>query len=189
MAVSGLDTLSETEPIAVTWKAFELRPPEIPPPPPEVAEQYRKRIAASGDRMRSHAREVFGLEMRQPERSSSSRKAHQAAKWAEGKGEGDAFRRALFAAYWQEGRDIGDVAVLKEIAVACGLDGEALGAALAAGEYADEVRADHAEAQEAGLSGVPAFVFAGKYLISGAQPPETLRRVTRIVREKIADEG
>jgi predicted DsbA family dithiol-disulfide isomerase len=186
MAVSGLDALSRHEPIVVRWKAFELRPPEAPPLPPEVTEQYRKRVAASSERMRQHAREVFGLELHLPERPASSRLAHQATKWAEAQGAGDWYRRALFAAYWQEGRDIGERAVLLELAAAGGLDAEALEVALAAGRYVDAVRADSAEAHDAGLSGVPAFVFAGRYLVTGAQPPETLRRVAALVREKLA---
>ncbi|MCS6802969.1 MAG: DsbA family protein [Chloroflexota bacterium] len=189
MAVSGLDTLARAEPIVVTWKAFELRPPEAPPLPPEVVAQYRQRIAAQSERMRQYARAVFGLEMRQPERPASSRLAHQAAKWAEARGAGDCYRRALFAAYWQEGRDIGDLSVLTALAADCGLDAAALQADLAAGRFVEDVQADSAEAHAAGISGVPAFVFAGKYLVTGAQPPETLRRIAALVREQLAAEG
>lgn len=189
MAVSGLDTLSRTEPVVVRWKAFELRPPDAPPLPPEVVEQVRQRIAAMSEQRRQYAREVFGLELRQPAHPSSSRLAHQAAKWAEAEGAGECYRRALFSAYWQAGRDIGDLAVLQSLATECGLDSDALAAALAAGRYLDEVRADSADALEAGISGVPAFVFAGKYLVTGAQPPETLRRIVALVRNTLAAEG
>ena len=40
--------------------------------------------------------------------------------------------------------------------------------------YAAEVREDEATYQKAGVTGVPAYIINGRYLISGAQEPDTL---------------
>ncbi len=41
-------------------------------------------------------------------------------------------------------------------------------------QYARAVREDEATYQKAGVTAVPAFIINGKYLISGAQEPDTL---------------
>ncbi len=84
---------------------------------------------------------------------------------------------ALYAAYFEHGRDIGDAAVLVEVAAACGLDGATIAAALAGDEGTADVLADVAFARQAGISGVPFFIFNDKYAFSGAQPPAMIRRV------------
>ncbi|MDQ3233450.1 MAG: DsbA family protein [Pseudobdellovibrionaceae bacterium] len=53
-----------------------------------------------------------------------------------------------------------------------GLDPARARTVLESTEYSDAVRRDEEEAQNFGLTGVPAFVFNQKYLISGAQPSE-----------------
>jgi predicted DsbA family dithiol-disulfide isomerase len=58
-----------------------------------------------------------------------------------------------------------------------GLDGDAFEAALQNPVYEQTVLDDIAQAQEYGLNGVPALIFDGKYLVSGAQPYETLVKV------------
>ena len=47
-----------------------------------------------------------------------------------------------------------------------------------------EVSADVELAHEYGLNGVPALIFENKYLVSGAQPYDTLRRVVEKVQEE-----
>ena len=56
-------------------------------------------------------------------------------------------------------------------------------AALEDPAFIRQVDDDIRQAASSGISGVPAMVFAGKYLVSGAQPPEVLRQVTAKVRE------
>lgn len=48
---------------------------------------------------------------------------------------------------------------------------------LAGDTYAAEVRAEEAEAQALGITGVPFFVVDRTYGVSGAQPPELLLEV------------
>jgi len=50
-------------------------------------------------------------------------------------------------------------------------------------EFADDVRADELEAQEAGFTGVPTMVVDGRFAIPGAQPPDVLVRLLSRVME------
>ena len=77
--------------------------------------------------------------------------------------------------YMTEGLAIGDPAVLTRLAVEAGLDADEVRAVLESDRYAQEVREDEAAAREIGIRGVPFFVLAEKFAISGAQPPEVIR--------------
>ena len=89
---------------------------------------------------------------------------------------------ALYAAYFEHGQDIGDAAVLADVAAGCGMDGPATAAALAGDAGTAAVLADVAYARQVGISGVPFFVFNGRYALSGAQPPAAIRRVLEELR-------
>ncbi len=187
MAVSGLDTLRQSREISAEFRAFELRPPGSPPIPPE----YRARIDAGWPRVEAIARERFGLEMNKPPavESGGTRTAHAGAKFAEAQGLADAYHRAVFSAYWQNGRDITQVETLVDIAQRIGLDPEAFRAALTDPTYVDPVLLDERIAAQSGLSGVPAFIFGQRYLVSGAQPPDILQQVAdRCIEEGLVDE-
>lgn len=89
----------------------------------------------------------------------------------------------IYAAYFEHGRDIGDIDVLAGIAEGAGLDGTAIRAALAGEAGMAEVLADVEFARQAGISGVPFFVFNDKYAFSGAQLPQSILRVIEQVAE------
>ena len=95
---------------------------------------------------------------------------------------------ALFDAHFQHRRDVGDPAVLVAIAEECGLDPVAASAALDDAAIGERVRQEEAAAWDLNISGVPAMLVAGKYMIPGAQEPEVyanaLRRV--VARERAA---
>jgi predicted DsbA family dithiol-disulfide isomerase len=80
-------------------------------------------------------------------------------------------------AYWQEARDIGDRGVLADIAAAIGLPRDQYLAALDDLTFDAQVQADIDIAHAYGLNGVPALIFANRYVVSGAQPADVLRRV------------
>ena len=77
-------------------------------------------------------------------------------------------------AYFVEGRAVGRPEVLAEIAAEAGLDPAATLAALDAGEGAEGVAADMAQAARYGIRGVPFFVMGGRLGVSGAQDADTL---------------
>ena len=178
MAESGLDSLRETHAVEVTFRAYELRPSNLPPLPPEVEERHQRKIAEHWPRVENIARERFGLELKRTEGGHHpTRLAHVGAKFASAHGKGDAYHRAVFRAHWQELRDIASPDTLAEIAVAIGLDEAAFRAALTDPHYITEVETDEYWAYQQGLSGVPAFIFGNRYLVSGAQPVDVLRQV------------
>ena len=75
-------------------------------------------------------------------------------------------------AYWTEGRDITGWDELGPCVADVGLDPEEARAEVESGAFAREVDASTATAQRHGINAVPAFVFDGRLLVSGAQPHE-----------------
>ena len=51
---------------------------------------------------------------------------------------------------------------------------------LSDGRFTVEVEADLDQARQMGVSGVPFFVFAGRYGFSGAQPDDAFREAFRL---------
>lgn len=181
MAESSLDSLRQQREVTVEWRAYELRPADAPPIPPQVEAAYRERIAAGWPRVQQMALERFGLELKRMEEAAPrpTRLAHIGAKYAlaQGPSQGEAYHKAVFRAHWQELRNISDAVVLADIAGEVGLDREAFSAALADPDYQAAVEGDEYWAYQQQLSGVPAFIFGMRYLVSGAQPPEVLAEV------------
>ena len=86
-------------------------------------------------------------------------------------------KEALLEAYFTRARDVADHAVLREVAVAAGLDAARVDEVLSGTELTDDVHADMAQAQAYGATGVPFFVVDEKYGVSGAQPIEVFTQV------------
>lgn len=111
-------------------------------------------------------------------------KSHQVLHLAKAHGRQEAMKERLLAAYFVEGRKLSDPAVLVELAVEVGLDRAEVERVLENDELVDAVRADQQLAARYGISGVPFYVFAGKYGVSGAQESEVFAQVLR----KVADD-
>lgn len=91
----------------------------------------------------------------------------------------DAVLDGLHKAYFEDGENIEDVVVLVKIAREAGFEEavlQELGENLADDLRRDDVLEMIGQAQTAGVSGVPFFIFDGKLSLSGAQPPETILR-------------
>jgi predicted DsbA family dithiol-disulfide isomerase len=80
-----------------------------------------------------------------------------------------AFQKAMFDARHVDHEKIGEPEVTAKILSGAGLDGEAITAELTSdGKWLEAARADHDEASELGIFGVPSFVF-------GDAPPAFVR--------------
>src|SRR5690606_13613052 len=103
--------------------------------------------------------------------------AHRLIHLAEDHGVARAMKERLGTAHFTEGKAIGDVDVLRAEALAVGLPADEVDRVLDGDAYGDRVAADVAAARQIGISGVPFFVFDGRYGVSGAQPDGVLRDV------------
>jgi predicted DsbA family dithiol-disulfide isomerase len=103
------------------------------------------------------------------QRSPNTLDAHRLIRFADEAGLADAVVERLFSDYFERGRDIGDREVLVAAGRDCGLDADALRKRLETDEGAAETRKEIEAAQKLGVSGVPFFIFASKFAVSGAQ--------------------
>ncbi|MCR2827548.1 DsbA family oxidoreductase [Microbacterium sp. zg.Y909] len=108
-------------------------------------------------------------------------KAHELLHFAKAHGRQHEMAERLMAAYFTEGRHVGRIDDLVQLAADAGLDAEAARAALESGQHLADVRADQAQAQAYGITGVPFFVIDGKYGVSGAQPADAFAQIARQV--------
>jgi predicted DsbA family dithiol-disulfide isomerase len=103
--------------------------------------------------------------------------SHRLIRWAGSAGLQNAAVERLFAAYFLEGRDIGDPAVLEFLAADVGLDSIEVAELLSGDTDLANVERESKLAGEMGITGVPTFIFANKFVISGAREPEVLVQV------------
>ena len=99
---------------------------------------------------------------------------HRLILWADRDGNGARMKQRLMELYFSEGGDLTDLEVLVKAAADCGLDAARVRELLASEQDVAEVTAEANSAKEAGIDGVPCFVFGGRLAVSGAQAPEHL---------------
>ena len=110
---------------------------------------------------------------------------HRLIHWAEGKGKSAEMKQRLMELYFRDGGDLTDIDVLVQAAADCGLDADDVRRRLATDEDVALISAQAKEASDKGISGVPTFVFAQKYAVSGAQAPEQLAAAIRQVSAEV----
>ena len=99
---------------------------------------------------------------------------HRLIRWAAGIGKAAEMKQKLMDLYFTEGADLTNEAVLVQAAGEVGLDPEDVRAALDSDKDVAEIEQEAQSAKEAGIEGVPCFIFGGKFAVSGAQSPEYL---------------
>jgi predicted DsbA family dithiol-disulfide isomerase len=110
---------------------------------------------------------------------------HRLIHWADAQGRSAEMKQRLMELYFRDGGDLTDIEVLVQAAADCGLDAEAVRRRLATDEDVELISAQARDASDKGISGVPTFVFADKYAVSGAQPAEQLARAIREVSAEV----
>jgi predicted DsbA family dithiol-disulfide isomerase len=107
-------------------------------------------------------------------RQPNTTDCHRLIMWADVQGKAPAMKQKLMDLYFTEGADLSDRETLVKAAADVGLDADAVRGDLAGDKDLDAVGGEAQRAKEAGIDGVPCFIFAGKYAVSGAQAPEYL---------------
>ncbi len=151
--------------------------PNVPAEGVVVADKLRERYGRDPkemwERVEGEAKKAgIALDLSQQPRMYPTAKAHTLTRLARERGTQHALANAIAAAYFLDHQQINDDAVLADLAAAHGFTREE---ALRLVNDPDELAKTQALAQsaaESGISGVPSFVFANKYAMSGAPPTE-----------------
>ena len=171
------------------WHPFELNP-DMPPEGEDSAEHIQRkygRSAEQGKAVRSQIRDTaasLGFEFGEggARRLVNTFAAHKLLTKAEDKQ--TALKLALFSAYFQSGLDVSDEAVLLDVAEDVGLDRETCAHWLSDETLAQQVRGEQAYWRNENISGVPAIIFDGQFMVPGAQSAETFARVIEKILAK-----
>jgi len=156
--------------VEVIWCAFELRPDPVPTLDPKG--EYLQRVWRDSVYPLS---EKLGFNMKLPPVQPRSRRAHEAAHWANVQGYFNDYNLSIFRAFFERGEDIGKIDVLVALASDMGLDGQALRVALEQRDFEKSVLAEERDAERYGIRAVPAFVAGGQMMLSGVQPLDRLK--------------
>ncbi len=195
----GLALLDDQIEADIHWRAFELNP-DMPQEGEERSAHMARKYGASPaqsksvqGRMREAAQNAgVSLDYEGPEPAPIAMMwntflAHKLLVWA-GAEHGNArqtqLKLALFKAHFNERRKIGKQATLLNIADEAGFDRAGAEAALASEAMAEQVRLEERQAMELNITGVPAVLVEGKFLIPGAQPPATFADVLQRLAKK-----
>jgi len=168
--------------IAVSWRPFQLDP-TIPPEGIDRATYMRGKFGDGDGLRQAHARlEALGSEVGIDYRfdaikvSPNTLDAHRVIRWAGAAGPEvqNKLVRNLFQLYFEQGVNIGDHSALADAASEAGMDRAVVESLLATDADRDTVAEEAATASRMGVTGVPCFLFEGKYAVMGAQDVATL---------------
>jgi predicted DsbA family dithiol-disulfide isomerase len=197
--MKALETLEGEIEAEVRWRPFELNPDM--PIEGEGQEQHLQRkygrSAEEGAKVRGHMKaiaESAGVSLAYqgegeapPAMMWNTRDCHKLLGFAleeAGPLVQTQLKLALFEAHFNHRKPLNQREVLLDIAASVGLHREAAKAALDDETLEARVLAEQRQAWDLNISGVPAMIVSGKFLIPGAQGPETYVNVLRRVVEK-----
>lgn len=173
----------------LAWHAFELNP-DMPPEGQDIAEHMTQKYGATAEQSKANRERLreagsgldFDFSYKDSTKMVNTFDAHRLLHWAGETGKQTALKLALFKAHFTDGRDVSDHETLVEMAKAVGLDEKRARDLLSTGLFAAEVRAEEQQWQDRFITGVPAFIFNGKFMVPGAQEPETF---VNIIEQKL----
>lgn len=187
--------LTPDVPVELNWRPFFLNP--WVPREGISREEYLTAKFGSVDAYKGIAQRVVaaadeeGLTYRPDlvRRQPNTVDCHRLIHWADAQGKAAAMKQRLMELYFRDGGDLTDTEVLVQAASDVGLDAEDVRKRLATDEDVALITALAQDASNKGISGVPTFVLAQKYAVSGAQDPERLARAIRQVSAEINAEA
>ena len=169
------DWLRREANVEIAWLPFDLHP-EYPPEGIARDDLMRRYPASLHEAVRAMHEDAKMPYNPHPERVPNTRRALELIEWGRAQGVHDALHERIMDAYWTEGRDITGWDELGPCVADVGLDPAEAQAQVDSGACHEAVSVSTATARRHGISGVPALVFDGRLLVSGAQPHETLGR-------------
>lgn len=179
------------------WHPFELNP-NMPPEGEDTAEHIARKYGSTPEQSRANRQRLsdigdsvgFAFNYGEGMRIYNTFKAHKLLSVV-GSERGwkaqTALKLALFTAYFQDRRDVSDEAVLLDILEAQGMERAVAAAWMSDDALTESVRAEEAYWLDQNITGVPAVIFDGKFMVPGAQSAETFADViAKVLRKREA---
>ena len=152
--------------VAVDWAPFLLNPDT---PPEGAPARYRRGADDPPSPVEERAAREGLRFARGRKRTSYSQLALEAVAFGEEAGlDALALHRSLFRAYFEDLADLGDPEVVVRAAARGGADPDALREALAERRHRAQVDRGIAASRRLGVTGIPTFVFDGRFALVGA---------------------
>jgi len=93
----------------------------------------------------------------------------------------------LFKAYFLDGEDLTNAATLVRISEEAGMQSDLVEQLLETETDLDKTEAQITRASESGISGVPCFIIDGRFVLAGAEKPETIAAALQHAEETRTD--
>ena len=172
------DRLRQEHGVELIMRVFPLHP-ETPEAGMELSELFagREAMIAEMQTRLSQVAAAEGLPLTLRSRTCNSRRAQELGKWAESRGKGDAFHRAVYHAYFVEGVNIALVDELMAIAESVGLPADEARRVLVTGSFAPAVDADWHRSRELRITAVPTHLCGGRRLTGFSSYDDFLRLI------------
>jgi len=174
--IAAVDRLAGKLEVELTFQPFELNrnmPPEGENLGEHMVAKYEltaAQIADSNAQITALAAEAgYTFNLTRDSRIWNTFDAHRLMYWAEAHGDPLMLQNLLFKANFTDQRSISDHAVLAELAVEAGLNGERAKEILASETYLDEVDERMKLWLSKGIRGVPAIIINDRHIIEGGQ--------------------
>lgn len=187
----GARLASDHVEVTIRWMPFELNP-QLPPEGRVQSEHLAKTYNRSAEEIETLRAELSGAAERvgfpiewqgegeaPPAMTWNTFDCHKLLRWAlatYGPVQQSKLKEAMFVAHFQQRCNMANRDVLVDICKKVGLDGEKARTALDDEALALAVRADEERGVSGGINAVPAFVVNHKYMLQGAQEPESFAR-------------
>lgn len=172
--------------VEVVWRSFELDPgaPAVRDGAYDALMAAKYSASPAGgkamvSRISAAAEQAGVLARFDLVRPANTFDAHRLLHLAKDQHRQDALNRRLMGAYLAEGAVLSEHATLQRLAVEAGLEEAAVRTTLAGDAYAEQVRADEAEAGRREFTAVPTFLVDGVFIIPGAQSADTMLATLR----------
>lgn len=182
------------EGIELVWRPFQLDA-SIPEGGVDRKAYLERKFGSEkakiiGDTIREYGTAV-GIDFRfdRVERSPNTLDSHRLIRWAGTAGCQNAMVDILFRRYFEDGEDIGSHNILAAAAAEAGMDADIVRTLLSNDADKELIQQEDMLAREMGISGVPSFVINSKWVIVGAQEPETLVKMFNKLLAREAEEA
>lgn len=179
--------------LTLRWRAFQLNP-DMPAEGMERSDYLALKFGGAANARSVYAQveaagesEGIAFAFARMKRTPNTVDSHRLIRFADTKGRENEVVQALFDAYFLRAEDIGDRGVLVEAGRIAGLDPDEAHAFLTSGAEAEAVRAEDHAARQAGINGVPCFIFNQRHALAGAHPPEVLFQLFDLANQETAD--